>query len=202
MSGERRSRGAESKTRLLEAAARTFAEHGYHATKISEIVAQAGVSQPTFYAYFESKEALFLELVTTFRDGLKNRVVQMRVPEGSDHAQGLLHLYESVRGIFDYLAADPVMTRIGLLQAPDIAAIYAELAAALGENMQRAQALGWIRPSLDVTLAAEAVVGMIQHLGVRYLLNGEREPQVLATFVLEFVLRGTQTFNDQFPPNS
>ena len=47
-----RTRGEESRARLLAAAAREFAQHGYHETKVSTIVADAGVSQPTFYFYF------------------------------------------------------------------------------------------------------------------------------------------------------
>ncbi len=44
---------------ILAAAAEIFAGKGFHAATVSEVAAQAGVSQGTIYWYFESKEALF-----------------------------------------------------------------------------------------------------------------------------------------------
>ncbi|HUY51916.1 MAG TPA: TetR/AcrR family transcriptional regulator [Streptosporangiaceae bacterium] len=52
--------------RLVSAAAEVFAVSGYHASKVSDIVGRAGVAQGTFYLYFRSKEAVFLELVDRF----------------------------------------------------------------------------------------------------------------------------------------
>jgi len=52
--------------RLVSAAAEVFADSGYHASRISDIVRRAGVAQGTFYLYFQNKEAVFLELVNRF----------------------------------------------------------------------------------------------------------------------------------------
>jgi len=50
------------KAQLLLAARKVLGEKGYSATRISEIVAEAGVSQGTFYLYFASKEDIVIEL--------------------------------------------------------------------------------------------------------------------------------------------
>ncbi len=55
-----------SRTRLLRAATTLFAERGYAATSVREIVAAAGVTKPTLYDHFGSKEALYRDLL----DGL------------------------------------------------------------------------------------------------------------------------------------
>jgi len=47
---------------ILEAAARVFAQKGYHAATTKEIAAQAGVSEGTIYNYFQSKEDLLLSI--------------------------------------------------------------------------------------------------------------------------------------------
>lgn len=47
------------RVRLLEAAARYFAEHGYEATNVNDVAAAAGVAKGTIYNYFESKDELF-----------------------------------------------------------------------------------------------------------------------------------------------
>ena len=49
----------ERKSELIETARRVFREKGYAATSVTDIVKEAGVSQGTFYFYFEDKEAVF-----------------------------------------------------------------------------------------------------------------------------------------------
>ena len=48
---------------MVAAARRLFAEGGYDAVSMEEIAAAAGVTKPLVYAYFESKEGLFLACV-------------------------------------------------------------------------------------------------------------------------------------------
>jgi AcrR family transcriptional regulator len=49
----------ERRQQILEAALAVFTQKGYHATNVSDVAAQAGVSQGTIYWYFDSKDALF-----------------------------------------------------------------------------------------------------------------------------------------------
>ena len=67
------SQGAERKQQLLDAAARLFAEQGYAATRVVDIVEAAGVAKGLFYWYFENKEALFRELAAEIRRRLRRQ---------------------------------------------------------------------------------------------------------------------------------
>ena len=58
-----KSRAWETRTAILEAAADCFAENGYAETGVAEICHRAGVSRGALYYHFESKQAIFLELV-------------------------------------------------------------------------------------------------------------------------------------------
>src|SRR5258708_6188212 len=49
---------------IARAAARLFAERGYDATSVREIVEAAGGAKPTLYYYFRSKEGLAQALIT------------------------------------------------------------------------------------------------------------------------------------------
>ncbi|MGH2541800.1 MAG: TetR/AcrR family transcriptional regulator [Ardenticatenaceae bacterium] len=53
----------ERRETILDAARQVFARNGLAATRISDIAAEAGVSQGLFYHYFDNKEALFTEIV-------------------------------------------------------------------------------------------------------------------------------------------
>lgn len=48
----------------MSAAARLFAERDYEKVLMADIAAEAGLAKGTVYLYFDTKEALFLELVT------------------------------------------------------------------------------------------------------------------------------------------
>ena len=54
--------------RILDAALSVFAKSGYSGALMDEIAAQAGLSKPTLYQYFASKEALFAALLLQERD--------------------------------------------------------------------------------------------------------------------------------------
>jgi len=56
---ELRARGQQTLVRLLDAGARVFAERGYHAARVDDIVKAAKTSHGTFYLYFASKQDLF-----------------------------------------------------------------------------------------------------------------------------------------------
>jgi AcrR family transcriptional regulator len=53
----------ETRTKLLESAAQLFALGGYEGASIDLIAESAGYSKGAFYSNFESKEAIFLELL-------------------------------------------------------------------------------------------------------------------------------------------
>jgi AcrR family transcriptional regulator len=55
---------------LLEAAARVFVEHGYAKATTNRIAAAAGVSVGSLYQYFPSKDAIAVELLRRYREGL------------------------------------------------------------------------------------------------------------------------------------
>ena len=53
----------ERREQILSAALKVFARRGFAATKISDIVAQGGISHGLVYHYFKSKEDIFYELL-------------------------------------------------------------------------------------------------------------------------------------------
>jgi AcrR family transcriptional regulator len=58
----RSERQAQTRERLLDAAAKVFARRGYHGAGVEEIAAEAGFSTGAVYSNFSGKEELFLAL--------------------------------------------------------------------------------------------------------------------------------------------
>ena len=49
----------ERRERVLRAAMQVFAQKGYHATSVGDIIKQAEIARGTFYLYFENKRQIF-----------------------------------------------------------------------------------------------------------------------------------------------
>src|ERR1044071_7354996 len=56
-------RKEKTKQDILVAARKVLAEKGYHNTKIIDIATAADIGVGTFYLYYQTKDALFLELI-------------------------------------------------------------------------------------------------------------------------------------------
>jgi AcrR family transcriptional regulator len=61
---------------LFEVALALFAEHGYPSTTMDDIAEAAGVTKPLVYQHFDSKRALYLELMDVFSGELVTRIVK------------------------------------------------------------------------------------------------------------------------------
>lgn len=53
----------ENRDRIIREAMTLFAERGYHAVGVQEIVSKSEITKPTLYHYFGNKEGLFLTLL-------------------------------------------------------------------------------------------------------------------------------------------
>ena len=63
-SSKQQARTQATRRKLLRAAERIFARDGFEAARLEDIAAAAGYTRGAFYANFDSKEALFLELLS------------------------------------------------------------------------------------------------------------------------------------------
>ncbi len=69
--------------RILDAALGLFADKGYGSTSVREVVEAAGVTKPTLYYYFDGKEALFREVISSKLSESDSLVAEGLAAEGS-----------------------------------------------------------------------------------------------------------------------
>ena len=74
-------RGLDTRRRLLDAAEAVFGELGFPEASVDKVAEAAGVATGTFYLYFDSKRAIFVELMLDL-----NRRIRHAMSEGA--AQG------------------------------------------------------------------------------------------------------------------
>ncbi len=71
-------RSEETRNHILETATHLFSKNGYDATGVAEICQAAGVSKGAFYHHFPSKQAVFIELLTSYLNGIDSGFKLMR----------------------------------------------------------------------------------------------------------------------------
>lgn len=98
----------ERRGQILDAALTVFSQKGYHATNVSDVAAQAGVSQGTIYWYFESKEELFTAaMLSVFTDLGQETVASLEAYETA--SEKLRALGRRMEGFVDGLEGILVM---------------------------------------------------------------------------------------------
>lgn len=67
-------RGERTRQRLIEAAEAVFGRQGFLDTKITDITAEAGSANGSFYNYFESKEDIFGQVISRVNDRMRENL--------------------------------------------------------------------------------------------------------------------------------
>lgn len=174
------SSGEKSKQLLLEKAIELFSIHGYHQTKISDIVKAANLTQPTFYLYFQSKESLFQDLNTDFRNRLYEIFNNGLMQTVQDVNCVRTQLKENLKKIFCYFVENPNLTKIGFYESQEAAHVKGELVKRLVATIENERGQFAALNHVDIHILAESFVGSIERLTLTNLLTNECEPEKLA----------------------
>ena len=93
-------RRAATREGILTAGERIFSTQGYLSSSVADVIASAKVARGTFYLHFESKEALFQELVDRFIERVRS-VVQ--VVEPGPGPRPLIQIKENIERVVHLL---------------------------------------------------------------------------------------------------
>ncbi|PIC73408.1 MULTISPECIES: TetR/AcrR family transcriptional regulator [Sporosarcina] len=172
--------GEKSRKLLLEIAAQQFALHGFHKTKISEIVKEANVTQPTFYLYFKSKDAVFQELIQVFKEKLYNHVAQSKLPTDVAKEGLLSRIAYGLSRLFEFFKQNENVARIGFVVSEEAKDIKVQMALKIEENLIEEVENGYFTTDINLNLVATTMVGAIEHLSITKLWTGVHSPEELA----------------------
>lgn len=154
-----RMRKAERKQQLLAHAKQLFVTHGYQDTTTEKIAAAAGVSEPVLYRHFESKKALFLEVLQEIREATLNRwnagTAEMTDPLAKLHAIVDMYLGSTREHAVEFRIMHRTLIETG---DEEIAALlqsfYLDSEALLAQIISEGQQSGVFRRNLDPRVGA------------------------------------------------
>ncbi|MFD6619938.1 ScbR family autoregulator-binding transcription factor [Streptomyces albidoflavus] len=151
-------RAVRTRRAVVEAAARVFAEYGYAAATVSDILKVAGVTKGALYFHFDSKEALARGIIEAqTQQALPAQ--ELKVQEWVD--QGMLIAYR--------LPRDPVVRAGAVLSSDPLGrehygsawpALIDRSARTLAEAKEQGEILGHVVPQQTAELLAAAFHGV------------------------------------------
>jgi AcrR family transcriptional regulator len=103
----------DQRRRILDGLAAALAYHGYEDTKITDIVELAGVSRPTFYEHFESKDACF---AAAYADGVERLSAAVERAARAERSRPA-RLSAGLAAGLDFLAANPTLAHLLLVES-------------------------------------------------------------------------------------
>jgi TetR/AcrR family fatty acid metabolism transcriptional regulator len=174
-----RSDRSDKRGRILSAAERIFARHGFFAARVSEIAKEAGVADGTIYLYFKSKDDLLISLferrMTQVNDALRAAI-------GGVPAEAQLRAFIKayLQLVHDEPGAAEVLT-IELRQSSKFMKEYdnpqfADFLRMLGGIIAAGQERGELDATIPAHVAARMIFGMVDELALAWVLA--RQPSI------------------------
>lgn len=184
----RRAEQAEASRAALVAAARScFAEDGYDATTVAEVLRRAGMARGALYHYFPGgKDELFAAVYVEVDDELYRRVDRIGT------ASPLAALRESA-DVFFRLCLREDFARITVLEGPRVMASGSPHGSVLGRSyaLMRAAVASAVEAGelvdADVDILTTALYGAVRDLGARIAVAPSRSRRRVAQEALVVV---------------
>jgi TetR/AcrR family fatty acid metabolism transcriptional regulator len=192
-------RGGDKRERILVAAERIFARHGFFAAKVSDVAKEAGVADGTIYLYFKSKDDL---LISLFERRMQTLNAQLRTAIAGKSPREQLRAFVRtyLQAVHDEPTAAEVLT-IELRQSSKFMKEYenpqfADFLRTLG-GIVTAAGLDRVVPS---HVAARMIFGVLDELALAWVLakapfGGGTRPKKFdivraAEWIIQLVERG------------
>lgn len=96
------------RARIIEEATRLFADQGFSATSMRQLVDACGCTKPSLYYYFDSKETLFLEVVELHMKACSSVIEALHDQRGSVRAA----IDRAVDAYVSWAEANPLALRL------------------------------------------------------------------------------------------
>lgn len=189
---------SERRTQILGIARTLFASRGYHETSIQDILDGADIARGTFYLHFESKRAIFDELIDDFLGRI--RAVVTVVDLSPQAPPPLVQISENLNRVFAVLKKNRDMTRITLLIAEGLDAqcdakmadFYGRLLELLRHALELGQHMHLVRPS-DARVVAQVVLGGLKEVLMHWIVrrdSTDEEIEQVSRQILDYALHG------------
>jgi AcrR family transcriptional regulator len=161
---------AARRRELVEAAYAVFADRGYRAAGVADIVKHAGVSHGTFYNYFDNKRHILDAVLDYSVEHLIEEVIGEDRPGAAETSAEFAAQFRAfLRRLFDVLEREPRLVEFVMLEAPAIDAelvtrlsgLFGTLSSLTNEYVHSGVERGYLRGDIDPQIASECLLALL-----------------------------------------
>jgi AcrR family transcriptional regulator len=159
---------------IIDAAIEVFAESGYHDAGVADIAKRVGIGHSTFYRHFDNKRAILDEVINTVVMRATAALAAENAPRAADSLDTYRGQVVRIAAALSEITSNVSLVRLILIEAASIDTDLRERVDALFDfavsvtagYYEHGRDHGYLRPDLDTTATARAVVGMILGLAM------------------------------------
>ena len=174
---------------VLRAAASAFNRRGYANTSLDDIAATLGVSKPTLYQYFSSKQEILYRCHQLALDQGDAGIALAEVNRGTGLDRLVIYLQTYMRGFFGQIGAGPVLTDVDSLTPANRKKVV-ERRSRISAATTRFVAQGVKDGSIvncDPKLASLFALSVVNWMACWYREDGPNTPdEIMSTFMMLF----------------
>ncbi len=164
----------DKRERILAAAERIFARHGFFAAKVSDVAKEAGVADGTIYLYFKSKDDL---LISLFERRMQQLNTALRAAIAGKSPQRQLHAF--IKTYLELVADEPAAAEVLTIELRQSSKFmkeydnpaFADFLRMLGSVIAAAQDQGVFAASIPPHIAARMIFGVLDELVLAWVLG-------------------------------
>jgi len=189
----RTARGQRTLRKILDAALEEFGEKGFSEGSIVGITSRARVALGTFYTYFDSKEAVFQELVRDMSGQVRDHVAPaLQSASGTLEAEGLA-LQSFLEFVVTHRQVYRIIDEAEFVDPEGFRKHYVTTAERIAARLQSGKEKGEVvktESPLATEVEAWAIMGMNVFLGLRFGVWGEDSPEEVTRVANQLIRRG------------
>jgi len=195
--GLRERKKARLRQDILKAAIKLFRKHGYENTRVDDIVQALEISQPTFFRYFPSKDAVLREVGRRAFER-QAEILKTELSTEATTAERLRRFYDSLAEVTE--VGRPLWQAVILagamdpVRSPELRGPEAATVSLLREILAEGQKRGDVTRAFPVVHLAEFMEGLFNTVVRQWAvdLTGPHKLSERARNAVEFFLRGVQ----------
>ena len=155
MAGRTGNGGVDKRRLIPDAAIRVFARRGFYACRVSDVADEAGVAYGLVYHYFESKEALFIEVMERAYSAMRERQNQFGLLGENPIEDMRTLVMQTIRHFIEHpefiqlLSTENLHKAEHIRKSKVIPAMFNPLKSALAEILERGKRQGVFRADAD-----------------------------------------------------
>ena len=153
---------------------------GFNDTKVETIVRGVNLTKPAFYLYFDSKQAIFDEIVKKCTRKIKSEVRKIGLSQIDRNELSSERIKNVMENLFQVLLENKEIMIIGIVLNKNSDEVINELTDIVKENLRIEATSGYIKPVFDDDIFADILVTNVLMLSKNYLLTGKASPKEIA----------------------